>query len=323
VTSTTDAAGHPDLMELSDLAEGLLPPTRTADVRQHLGGCPLCANVYDSLEEIRSTLGTLSGPPRMPADIAGRIDAALAAEALLSATAPGGDHAKAPASVDASRPERDEDDGAHVSRETSPAGDRPSGHSRATTGPGRTDRKRRARRRTVALGTVFTAAALGLGSLLVQSMRDDSSGNPPASAPPSQEAAASTFSGEPLKNQVTDLLAEAKKNGGKDSDRQDDFGTSTEPPRATSDGPSILTTVDVPDCIREGIGRSESPLAAQEGSYQGVQAYLVLLPDASGSDYVTAYVVDASCVKKAPASPGEILVQYSYAHPSASESTGP
>ena len=88
MTSTTDTAGHPDVAEISDLTEGLLPPSRTADVRRHLDGCALCADVYASLEEIRGLLGTLPGPPRMPADIAGRIDAALAAEALLNATAP-------------------------------------------------------------------------------------------------------------------------------------------------------------------------------------------------------------------------------------------
>ncbi|MFE4645751.1 anti-sigma factor family protein, partial [Streptomyces sp. NPDC056730] len=88
MTSTTDTAQHPDVSEISDLAEGLLSPSRSAAVRSHLDGCALCADVHDSLEEIRGLLGTLPGPPRMPADVAERIDAALAAEALLDATAP-------------------------------------------------------------------------------------------------------------------------------------------------------------------------------------------------------------------------------------------
>lgn len=88
MTSTTDMAGHPDVAEISDLSEGILPPPRSADVRRHLDDCELCADVYASLEEIRDLLGTLPGPPRMPADVAGRIDAALAAEALLNATEP-------------------------------------------------------------------------------------------------------------------------------------------------------------------------------------------------------------------------------------------
>src|SRR5919109_261488 len=85
-----DMQGYPVAAEISDLTEGLLPPTRTADIRRHVEECPLCADVYESLEEIRGLLGTLPGPPRMPDDVAGRIDAALAAEALLNATSPEG-----------------------------------------------------------------------------------------------------------------------------------------------------------------------------------------------------------------------------------------
>ncbi len=103
----------------------------------------------------------MPGPVRMPDDVAGRIDAALAAEALLNTPVP----------VGAAGAVSGETEGAHVSRETSPATerltDRPTGHARAATGPGRRDRARRGRRRTIVLGTVFTAAALGLGSLLV------------------------------------------------------------------------------------------------------------------------------------------------------------
>ncbi|WP_259370751.1 MULTISPECIES: anti-sigma factor [Streptomyces] len=85
----TSATGeHPEVTEISALAEGALPLERSADVRAHLALCPLCAEVRDSLEEIRSLLGTLPGPSRMPDDVAGRIDAALAAEALLDATSP-------------------------------------------------------------------------------------------------------------------------------------------------------------------------------------------------------------------------------------------
>lgn len=83
---------HPEVSELSDLTDGLLSPSRSADVRHHLAGCPLCDDVYASLEEIRALLGTLPGPTRMPADVAGRIDAALAAEALLDATTPAAAH---------------------------------------------------------------------------------------------------------------------------------------------------------------------------------------------------------------------------------------
>ncbi|CAM5736572.1 Zf-HC2 domain-containing protein OS=Streptomyces alboniger OX=132473 GN=CP975_17640 PE=4 SV=1 [Streptomyces alboniger] len=69
MTSTTETAGHPDVAEISDLTEGMLEPSRTAEVRRHLDECELCADVHASLEEIRGLLGTLPGPPRMPADV--------------------------------------------------------------------------------------------------------------------------------------------------------------------------------------------------------------------------------------------------------------
>ncbi|MGW4180339.1 anti-sigma factor family protein, partial [Streptomyces rubiginosohelvolus] len=82
VTPTPDLAQHPEVSEISDLTEGLLTPSRTAEVQQHLAECDLCAEVRDSLEEIRGLLGTMPDPEPMPEDIAARIDAALAAEAL-------------------------------------------------------------------------------------------------------------------------------------------------------------------------------------------------------------------------------------------------
>ncbi|MFI1729162.1 anti-sigma factor family protein [Streptomyces acidicola] len=319
MTSTTDAAEHPEITELSDLTEGLLPPSRTANVRQHLDECPLCADVYASLEEIRGMLGTLPGPPRMPAEIAGRIDAALAAEALLNSTAPDPHATTAQGPAEASRPEPDENSGAHVSRETSPPTDRPAGHSRGATGPGRPGRKRSARRRVVVVSAVFTVAALGLGTLLAQSMGESGSGDNPGTA---HRQDASTFSGDTVKNQVDTLLAENHTEG-KASGGRDDFGTSTKPPGSKTDGPNkTLTAVDVPDCIAEGIGRSESPLAAKEGEYKKTTAYLVVMADGSKTDRVTAYVVDAACVGKTPASPGDVLLKHSYPRPSAAPSTG-
>ncbi|MER6010371.1 anti-sigma factor family protein [Streptomyces bluensis] len=328
MTSTTETAEHPEITELSDLTEGLLPPSRSADVRQHLDECPLCADVYASLEEIRGMLGTLPGPPRMPADIAGRIDAALAAEALLNSTAP--DHqathattARRPADV--SPPELDENNGAHVSRETSPPTDRPmdrpSGHSRGATGPGRPGRKRSARRRVVVVSAVFTVAALGLGTLLAQSMGGTDSGDNPGTDH-SQDTSVSIFSGDTVKSQVETLLAENHSAGKASGGQDDDFRTSTKPPGSKTDGPNVFNTVDVPSCITEGIGRSESPLAAKEGEYKKAPAYLVVMPDASHTDRVTAYVVDAACVSKTPTSPGDVLLKHSYPRPSAAPSSG-
>ncbi|NGO08827.1 hypothetical protein G5C60_14735 [Streptomyces sp. HC44] len=307
MTSTTDTAGHPEVTEISDLTEGLLPPSRTADVRRHLEDCALCADVYASLEEIRGMLGTLPGPPRMPADVAERIDAALAAEALLNATAPDADATDVRGPVDASHSLAGESDSARVSRETSTAVDRPAGHPRAATGPGRTKRTRRGRRGVVVLGAMFTAAALGLGGLLLQSMGDDTGGTPGSDRTDS----ANTFTDGKLESQVADLLSKSEgKDSGTTPKEESPWGSASSP-----DEPSTLREprISVPECIQQGIGRNEAALAFKKGTYEGTKAYLVVLPDASNATRVTAYVVDSACVGKSSTSAGKVLLQQSYA----------
>ncbi|MFD6173375.1 anti-sigma factor family protein [Streptomyces coeruleorubidus] len=300
MTSTTDMAGHPDVAEISDLAEGLLPPSRSTDVRRHLDGCELCADVYASLEEIRGLLGTLPGPPRMPADVAGRIDAALAAEALLNATEP--ERAESHTPVSTPRSASEDDSGAHVSRETSAPADRPAGRPRSsTTGPGRKARTLNGRRRIAVLGTVFTVAALGLGSVLLSSLGD---GKPPQDTAGGQQTApADTFSEGKLEKQVTDLLTE----------NQSKEGSSRTPFGAATNHPKVFRAPTVPGCVRDGIGREDTALAVENGRYQGKKAMLVLLPDASDATRVTAYIVDATCVDhSAAAAAGKVLLQRSY-----------
>ncbi|MFD7241367.1 anti-sigma factor family protein [Streptomyces massasporeus] len=304
MTSTTDMAGHPDVAEISDLAEGLLPPDRTTELRRHLDDCELCADVYSSLEEIRGLLGTLPGPPRMPADVAGRIDAALAAEALLNAAGPEATESPEPVSAPGSASEDDSD--AHVSRETSTAPDRPAGRPRSsTTGPGRKSRTRNGRRRIAVLGTVFTVAALGLGSVLLTSLGDN---KPPTGAEGErQTTAADTFSEGKLPEQVTGLLAENKTKGG---GSRTPFGAATAP---GTNQPKLAKEVVVPGCVRDGIGRDDAALATEDGTYQGKKAMLVLLPDAADATRVTAYIVDATCVDhEPPTAAGKVLLKRTY-----------
>jgi len=291
VTSSTDTAGHPDVAEISDLTEGLLPDSRTADVRRHLDDCELCADVHASLEEIRGLLGTAPGPTRMPADVAGRIDAALAAEALLQATAP--DAVNAPAPVES----------AHVSRETSPTADRPSGHARsASTGPGRKERKKGSRRKTAVLGTAFAVAALGIGSVLLVSLNDNKASDQ------DQVSAADTFSDSNLEKQVSQLIRSA--HGGSRSP-QDEMGVATAP---SDKQPNLTKKLSfIPACVQKGIPTQDTALATKDGVYKGKDALLVVLPDPSHSNRVTVFIMDASCVKTAPTSTAKILLKQSYA----------
>ncbi|MFE2064204.1 anti-sigma factor family protein [Streptomyces sp. NPDC059467] len=301
MTSTTDTTGHPDVAEISDLTEGLLPPARTAEVRRHLDGCELCADVHTSLEEIQGLLGTLPGPPRMPADVADRIDAALAAEALLSTTT----------SETAAE--------AHVSRETSPRemsplGDRPAGRPGASTGPGRKGhgRDRGRRRQTVVLGTVFTAAVLGAGSFFLQSL----GGNAPTTAQGKPTSSAGTFSESTLQSQVKSLLGTRQSTPrGSQKPHFHIEGQSTGPGSTNSPNTLIQPSASVPVCVRHGISQSGSILGAKKGTYEGKDAYLVVLPDGSDNTRVTAFVVDASCVDQQSASPGKVLLTESLTYP--------
>jgi anti-sigma factor RsiW len=299
-------AGHPDVTEISDLAEGLLPPARGSAVRRHLDACELCADVYASLEEIRGLLGRLPGPPRMPDDVANRIDAALAAEALLNTKdTEGRESGEEP--LDSSGVPAEDETVAHVSRETSTLVGRPAGRPRAsTTGPGRKGRTRTGRRRIAVLGTVFTVAALGLGSVLLASLGDDQPTRDTAGG--RTTAPADTFSEEELQKQVAGLLAEEKTEGGGGS--RTPLGAATAP---DGNRPKVFKEPVVPGCVRDGIGRDDAALAVEDGRYQGKKALLVLLPAASDPTRVTAYIVDATCVDhRASSTSGKILLERTY-----------
>lgn len=300
--TSADTTGHPHVSEISDLTEGLLPPALTAEVRRHLDDCPLCADVQTSLEEIRSLLGTLPGPPRMPADIAGRIDAALAAEALLEATTP--------------------EDREHVSRETVPRYSvaeitsvpvRPAGHPRAATGPGRIGKARR--RRGAVLGAVFGAAAVGVGVMFLQAAQTNTANDSSAAK---KEASASSaardsanFSGSTIGSRVQSLLSAGP---------AQEAEPRIEKAPSLASGPTTMSPKDaskaaVPACVQQGTGRSDGLLAAERGTYEGVNAYLVLMAHPKDSSQVQVYVVEAACVDRAANSAGALLLKQSYPRP--------
>lgn len=324
MTSTTETAGHPDVAEISELTEGVLSPSRAAEVRQHLDGCALCAEVRDSLEEIRGLLGTLPGPTRMPDDVAGRIDAALAAEAPPGGTtprhAPRADEPSHDVSRETSVTDAPETPVTGVSDpQTTPGSpspvSRPSGHSHAATGPGRSRRGRPSRRKAALLGTAVTAAALGLGAIFFQTMGDDSSGGSHQTA--QRQGPKDTYSEGTLGTRVTDLLAKnQKKNGGERSGGSNHpWGVESNGADNESAGVDTLITpaVKIPDCIQQGTGSTGAVLAAEKGTYKGTSVYLVVLPDTSDSAKVTAYLVDAACEKPGGTSPGKLLLTHSYA----------
>lgn len=309
MTSTTDTAGHPDVAEISDLTEDLLPPDRSADVRRHLDECASCADVYATLEEIQGLLGSERVAERMPDDVAARIDAALAAEAP-----PAGQDYAAPLDLG------DADAVGHVSRETSTSvdhltdhpSDRPAGRPRAATGPGRKDKRGRRRGRLV-LGAVLTAAVLGAGSLVLASLGDNGD-HTTAHATPT--ASAEAFSGDSVQHQVNALLTPTKElKRGSGRPRLNSDGGSRTP--GSTDGPNtfIQTAVPVPDCVRQALRQNSDVLGARTGTYAGKAAYLVVVADAQDSKHATAYVIDAACLHRQPATAGTVLLKQSVTRP--------
>lgn len=82
MTSSPDSgsAAHLDPERLAEHLEGLLPPDEAAGVQAHLARCAHCAAVRDALLEVRAVLGSAPEPGPVPALVARRIDAAIAAE---------------------------------------------------------------------------------------------------------------------------------------------------------------------------------------------------------------------------------------------------
>ncbi|MGW3396629.1 hypothetical protein [Streptomyces hydrogenans] len=304
-TDKADTAQHPDVSEISDLTEGLLSPSRSATVRRHLDGCTLCADVRSSLEEIRGLLGTLPGPPRMPAEIAGRIDAALAAEALLDATAP---ESTRPVSRETTAPAD------AVSRETaSPAAaTRPSSARppapRAATGPGRG--RTRHRRRIAVLSGIAGSLVAAVCAYSLYALSQNGADTHGVASDTSAAAPLSTFSGEAVEDRVESLL------GGGDpavrapkADRPESLAAQESGNVGTAQRNSDGT---LPPCVLAGTGRQDTVLASERGEYEGTSAYLLVLPDRADGDRVQAYVVDADCTGNTP---GKLLRTASYPKP--------
>ncbi|MER6840079.1 hypothetical protein [Streptomyces platensis] len=312
MTSTTGTGEHPtgehpEVSEISELTDGLLSPSRTTELRDHLATCPLCDDVHASLEEIRSLLGTLPGPLRMPADVAGRIDAALAAEALLDSTTPVAtaqvSRETAPVPVVVSR-ETDEE----APHRGTPAA-RPAGRPRGSSGPGRQTpggRASRARRwPRILLGTAAAAAVFSFGGLLIQNADLDGTQatkqHRTTATPEKKTGDAGALTAASLESHVDELLTS------KGSHKSPGIGT-----RSSPDTPMRGSADTIPSCVRHGITRPETPLATSHTRYQGKDAYLVVLPDPTDPQRVSAYVIASSCVSATPPAPGKVLLSHSF-----------
>lgn len=289
MTSATGQDPHPDVMEIADLAEGILPPERAAEVRAHVESCVQCGEVMASLAEIRDLLGDLPEPEPMPADVAARIDAALAAEARFDSALP---HVPRETTL----PAQATREAADVPRGTSAPAGRPS----APTGPGRGRRHRRA----LLLGAASTAAVLALGGVVYELSSHSGSQTMNSDSSAQRKAGAQGGDSSAVGDAVARLLDGS---GGKTR-----AGGVTSPmlsPRgdARVTGPDG-TVITVPGCVLKAIQRVQQPLAASREPYQGVDSFLVVLPDPDAGQ-VDAYVVTAACTADTP---GTVLFRGAY-----------
>ncbi|MGW0854565.1 hypothetical protein [Streptomyces sp. NPDC002690] len=329
MTSTTGTTRHPDVSEIADLGEGLLSPSRAAEIRNHLLSCVPCEEVRSSLDEIESLLGSFSAPAPMPTDVAARIDAALAAEMRTqdrtTVVAP-------PESLDVSREtssrgtteqsavqsagrpaERVTGAGTAAQRQRSgPSASRSTRPSPDSTGPGR---RSSGSRRRIVLGTAFGAGLLGLGALLFQTAdaTSDKGAASDAAAAHSQPSADSKTAGEftvaGLPGQVRDLLdasAPTERTEGTDS------SDSEAQPSGTPLVGEPLAGPAVPPCVQRALGRTSTVLGSEPGEYEGTESYLVVLPHPTDSAQVTAYLVDARCATSDPSGTGSLMFSHAY-----------
>lgn len=298
MTARADAEGHPEVEEISALLEDALPPERRTEVQNHVAECEICDDVLESLASIRDLLGAMPGPPRMPADVAGRIDAALAAEALLASAEPS-----------AVSRETATDGPSAVSRETtaprtgSTAG--PPRREDASRGPGRS---RRRRRRVMLTAAGCCAALIGIGGI-VQSMSPADGAGAKADTAQQRDTRdrSSTFAAGSLEKRVKTLLADQPSEPSKEEPTEFDVRSTASPGALLAEGTAV------PPCVQQATQRQETALAAEPGTYRGAEAYLVVLPHAGDADRVDVYVVDSSCTRESTPRPGEVLLTRSYA----------
>ena len=158
----------------------------------------------------------------------------------------------------------------------------------------------------MAKGLLVTASVtvLGFGGYLFHSL--SVGGGASSITDAASDAGGSTAqSHQNIQDRVHELLGAAPAASGESSMHAFGSGKDLSPYQSTSTA--------LPECVKQGIGRSEDPLAFDRGTYEDTDSFLVLLPDTADPAKVDGYVVDASCTKSTPASAGKVLSKDTYA----------
>ncbi|WP_406284510.1 anti-sigma factor family protein [Embleya sp. NBC_00896] len=274
---------HIDVEVLSDLVEGLLAPEREAELAAHLAECDECRDTRDSLAEIRELLGDLPVEP-MPADVAARIDGALALAAL-----PPPRPAEAPSPTPA--------------RPTDPP--RSAEHTEHTVVSLDAARKRRRRGPLLLAAAAVAAVTLGI-TVIVGSDGDsrhsggsssDAKANAPAAAPAPSAASRPSGSGEKPNSDTKEQTP--KPPSAVDFRVYTDDGLPEQVSRLLSRS-TPAPKQSLPACVAAAVGPgADKPLATDTGIYRNTRVWVVVL-DGKADTRVRVTIVDASC--GAPAS---------------------
>lgn len=253
---------HVDLVTLADLDEGLLGRAAEFRVRAHLAGCPECTTRLASVAGVRVALAGAT-VETMPASVAARIDASLAAAELL------------PPVVD--RPE------VRTGRKIRwrPSGGLLAGGAAASI-------------------VLLLFGALVLGALRdgggsrggSNAGAAKSATGPQARAPGVVSASGRNYNAKTLHTAVAELLSRP---GALVS------GSARAAGDAKAGAAQLPDPVALDRCVAELAGRpGVSPLAVDLGRYAGRPAQVVVLPEAGRSPLLDVWVVRPGCTRGDP-----------------------
>ncbi|MFE2724481.1 zf-HC2 domain-containing protein [Kitasatospora sp. NPDC059327] len=298
---------HPSVDELADLAEELVEPAAAEELRRHLDGCADCRETSEALAELGTLLGEVPAPV-MPADVAARLDAALAAAAAdtdadapatrarSAAEAPDGPHR---AAAPPGRPQGPTTPAQPATTPVAPPARRTAATSPA--GPGRPRPRRR--RAALLIGAATALLAVGLGGALLLRPAEPrgadasavragapvatgaAAGSATGPAEPKLSTAGTVYQDELLAAQARQLLAGTTTDG-----PAKPFSPSAAPPAAGEQG--LTGGGGTPACRAPGAGPL---LATGHGSYAGAPAELLVYGVPGRPEQLDVYLREPDC----------------------------
>lgn len=267
--------GHPDDATLSGLDAEVFDEATASQLRAHVDSCAQCSATLRSVADVRQQLAALPAP-RMPQSVARRLEEAIRGEQRVRATA----------SLPTPRPPTQSTPAHGTPTQPPPPAIPTQGNVRSMEAA--RARKSRTTRwmSAVAAGVVVLAA----GSFaIVNAVNDDDktgtlgiapgdkNGEEPDGNPPGPELVPQ-FSESTMPDNVSAIIKQAPVT----ADNSEVAGKMANP--AARNG-----------CASKLVNDGRSPIAVQEGTYDGDEAYAFVFPDEADDSLVDVWVVSPSC----------------------------